>query len=197
MRKMLCGLLALLALLPGCGKGTEAAAEQLLQPYQNMESAEMEAEVKCEYSDELREYKLSCSYVPEGKSKVKVLEPEAIAGLTAVFDGDGASLCYEDLCLDAGTLGEEELSPAEVLPLLFDAVRSGYLLEESRESYRGEDAYRFCFETRGETEKIYYTFYISPEGYPIAAEVSTGNVLNFRLAFTSFSFGAILVPEGK
>ncbi|MGM9661526.1 MAG: hypothetical protein ACI3WR_00345 [Oscillospiraceae bacterium] len=188
--------LLLLCLLTGCGGGTEEAAQQALERFRQMEGCAMEAVVKCEYASELREYTLRCDYVPGGKSTVTVLVPERLKGLSAVFDGETASLCYEDLCLDAGTLGEGKLSPAAALPRLMDAAREGYLLEQSREACGGVDCLRLTLETAGEAGKLHSTLFLEEEtGTPVAAEISENGSLIFRLQFTDFVFGAILVPD--
>ena len=194
MKRCWWGLL-LLCLLTGCG-GTEEAAGQALERFRQMESCSMEAVVKCEYASELREYTLRCDYVPEGESTVTVLAPERLAGLSAVFDGETASLRYEDLCLDAGTLGEGKLSPAAALPRLMDAAREGYPLEESREAYGGVDCLRLTLETESGEGKLYHTLYLDEaSGTPVAAEISEDGSLIIRLQFTEFSFGGILVPD--
>ena len=188
-------MLLLLLLMAACGKREEAAPD-LLEPYRAMTGCTAEAEIDCEYETEVRTYALRCEYVPEGESTVTVLAPESLAGVSAVFSGKDASLRYDDLVLDAGTLGGEKLSPAAVLPRLLDALRNGYLLEESREKLGEEDCLRLTFETAGEAEKLYFTVWLPEKsGGPVAAEVSSGTVLNFRLKFTSFTFGAIIEPK--
>lgn len=195
MKRIVGGLAVLLLMLSGCGGESEAQAEQILAKYAAMESCEMEAAVKCEYGGELKEYTMRCSYAAEGESTVTVLAPEALAGLSAVFGDEGCSLCYEDYVLDAGTLGQSRLSPAESLPLLVDALRKGYLLEQSRESVNGEEGLRICMETEEEGTGLYWTVWMKADGTPFAAEVSEKNELIFRMEFTAFSFGAILNME--
>ncbi len=194
MKRIAGGLLALL-LLAGCGGKGELQAEQLLQRYAAMESCTMEAVVKCEYAGELKEYTLHCDCVPAGESRVTVLAPAHLEGLSAVFEGESCSLCYEDYVLDAGTLGQSRLSPAEILPRLMDALRTGYLLEQGYESVNGEELLRLCMETEAQGIDQYWTVWLREDGAPAAAEVSEKNELIFRMEFTTFSFGAILTVE--
>ncbi len=192
--KRIVGGLMLLLLLTGCGGESGAQAEQLLAGYAAAESCEMEAAVKCEYSGELKEYVMRCAYTPQ-ESTVTVLAPEALAGLSAVFDAGGCSLCYEEYVLDAGTLGESGLSPAECLPLFVEALRGGYLLEQSREDVNGEEGLRLCMETEEDGTDLCWTVWMKADGTPFAAEVSEKNELIFRIEFTAFSFGDILNVE--
>ena len=124
-----------------------------------------------------------------------VLAPAHLEGLSAVFEGEDCSLCYEDYVLDAGTLGESRLSPAEILPRLMDALRTGYLLEQGVESANGEELLRLCMETEAQGIDQYWTIWLREDGTPVVAEVSEKNELIFRMEFTTFSFGAILIVE--
>lgn len=195
-RKRGLGLLAaLLLLLTGCGGGDSASGEELLARYAAMEGCELEAVVKCEYADELRSYTLRCAYVPAGESQVTVLAPESLAGLSAVFDGETCTLRYDGLVLPAGTLGDSQLSPAEALPRLIDALRTGYLLEQSREDIGGETLHRLTVETETAGAKEYWTAWLRDDGTPTAAEITVKEKLIFRMEFTAFAFGAILTDE--
>lgn len=190
MKRMLTALLAL-ALLSGCGGGTQEA-ETLLGRFAAVESCEMEAALSCEWETEQRRYVLHCLWQPEGESRVTVRQPEELAGLSAVFDGESCTLRFEDQVLDAGTPGGSGLSPAEALPRLMEALRTGWLLEESREEQNGEALLRLTLETEEEGVKQYWTVWLRADGTPAAAEVSVKEKLIFRGEFTSFSFGAIL-----
>ena len=92
----------------------------------------MEAAVSCDQDGTLWQADLRCAYTPEGETTVEVLSPETIAGVRAVLSGGEAALEYGDLCLNAGTVSAEDLSPMACLPELMDALREGWLLEESR-----------------------------------------------------------------
>lgn len=188
--KRMAAVLLTLTLLSGCGAPQEA--ETLLGRFAAAQSCEMEAELCCEWETEQRRYTLHCLWQPEGESRVTVRQPEELAGLSAVFDGESCTLCYEDQVLDAGTLGESGLSPAEVLPRLMEALRTGWLLEESREERNGEALLRLTLETEEDGVKQYWTVWLREDGTPAAAEVTIKEKLIFRGEFTLFSFGAIL-----
>ena len=129
-------------LLLGCGAGKEeTAAEELLQPYRDMSFCAMEAEVRCDGGDgTVWDFSLRCEYDPEGTTTVEVLSPETAAGVVAEIEGEDLTLRYRDLCLGAGTVSPEKLSPMQCLPELMAALRKGWLLAESREEVEGEPA---------------------------------------------------------
>jgi len=108
-------MIALCLLLCGCGKQTAEPAADLRSVYQEMSGCEMTAEVTCEQSGLEWSATLHGTYVPGGESTVEVLEPLELAGVRAVIREDGWTLEYGDLCLDAGTLTEEAVSPATAL----------------------------------------------------------------------------------
>ena len=145
MVKRICfAAMTVLVMLSACGEASqqESPAEDALEQYRNMAGAELAARVSCTWNGEAREYLLDCTYVPEGESKVEVQEPEELAGLTAVVDGETLSLRYEGDCLDAGTISDEGISPAACLPRLLDALRTGWLLEENEEKWGETDCLR-------------------------------------------------------
>ena len=144
MRKGPCvPMMALCLLLMGCGAGEESGAEALLRPYREMAGCAMTAEVRLSGEDgTVGDFTLRCEYDPEGVTTVEVLAPETAAGVTAELDGEALSLRYQDLCLGAGTVSGEKLSPMECLPELMAALREGWLLAESREEVEGEPCLR-------------------------------------------------------
>lgn len=116
-------MIALCLLLCGCGKQTAEPAADLRSVYQEMSGCEMTAEVTCEQSGLEWSATLHGTYVPGGESTVEVLEPLELAGVRAVIREDGWTLEYGDLCLDAGTLTEEAVSPATALARIMYALR--------------------------------------------------------------------------
>ena len=192
MRKVVLIFISIIFILSGCSDGG-LARQELLGRFSEAPYLQMTAEIECEYENEKREYTLTCHYVPDGLSVVSVVEPEALLGLVAEFEGEEKRLSYQDTVLDAPLLGMEGLSPAGLLPLLCDAIRDGYIIEENTETCRDIDARRITFLEEGQQESLYYTvWFTKDDGRPLAAEVTTGTVLNFKLAFTDFTFGDIL-----
>lgn len=193
MVKRICfAAMTVLVMLSACGEASqqESPAEDALEQYRNMAGAELAARVSCTWNGEAREYLLDCTYVPEGESKVEVQEPEELAGLTAVVDGETLSLRYEGDCLDAGTISDEGISPAACLPRLLDALRTGWLLEENEEKWGETDCLRLTVDTTGaEGGKILWTVWLSREnGVPIHGEIALEEEIIFQLEFTEFSF---------
>ena len=145
-------MIALCLLLCGCGKQTAEPAADLRSVYQEMSGCEMTAEVTCEQSGLEWSATLHGTYVPGGESTVEVLEPLELAGVRAVIREEGWTLEYGDLCLDAGTLTEEAVSPATALARIVYALREGWLLEQNDESREGVPCTRLALDQTGASD---------------------------------------------
>ena len=193
MRKGPCvPMMALCLLLMGCGAGEESGAEALLRPYREMAGCAMTAEVRLSGEDgTVGDFTLRCEYDPEGVTTVEVLAPETAAGVTAELDGEALSLRYQDLCLGAGTVSGEKLSPMECLPELMAALREGWLLAESREEVEGEPCLRLELDRTGRGGgKIVSTLYLREgDGVPVYGEIAVEGTVVLKAAFTDFTFG--------
>ena len=193
MVKRICfAAMTVLVMLSACGEASqqESPAEDALEQYRNMAGAELAARVSCTWNGEAREYLLDCTYVPEGESKVEVQEPEELAGLTAVVDGETLGLRYEGDCLDAGTISDEGISPAACLPRLLDALRTGWLLEENEETWNEVPCMRLCVDQSGtQSGKIISTIWLrQDDGKPLRGEIAVDGEIILTAEFTSFSF---------
>ena len=185
-------MMALCLLLMGCGAGEESAAEALRQPYREMTGCAMTAEVRLSGEDgTVGDFTLRCEYDPEGVTTVEVLAPETAAGVIAEIDGEELTLRYRDLCLGAGTVSSEKLSPMECLPELMAAAREGWLLSESRETVGEEPCLRLTLDRTGEEGgKIVSTLYLREgDGVPVYGEIAVEGAVVLKAAFTDFTFG--------
>ena len=193
MRKQSCvPMIALCLLLTGCGEtpAKEITAADLRALYTDVSGCTMEATIRCSQEDRAWEGTLRCDYVPGGGSTVEVLAPEMIAGVKAIVTADGLALSCDDQTLNIGTLTEEELSPAVCLPRLMDALRSGWLLEENRETWGEAECIRLMLDQTGSGGgKIVSTFWLRlSDGAPVYAELAVEEEVIFTVEFTAFEF---------
>ena len=191
-RSLFCVLMIPLVLLSGCGGGSGAEEPQAaaLDQFRTMTGAESDISVSCTWNGELRDYMLHCVYTPEGESTVEVVQPEELAGIKAVLDGETFQLAYEDICLDAGALSDEALSPAACGPRLLDALRTGWMLEENKEDWGETACLRVTVDTTGSGGgKILWTAWLDQQTYaPVHGEIAVGDEILFQLEFTNFTF---------
>ena len=182
-------MIALCLLLCGCGK-QEQTAENLRAAYQEMSGCEMTAEVICDQSGLEWSATLQCTYVPGGESVVEVTEPLELAGVRARIREDGWQLEYGDLCLNAGALTEEAVSPAAALHRMMCALREGWLLEENQEKREGVPCTRLALEQTGASGGgIVTTVWLRQEdGLPLYGEISVDGETILSARFTDFTF---------
>ena len=155
-----------------------------------MSGCEMTAEVTCDQSDLEWSAILQGTYVPSGESTVEVLEPLELAGVRAIIREDGWTLEYSDLCLDAGTLTDENVSPATALARVIYALREGWLLEENDEDWDGVPCTRLALEQTGASggDIITTVWLRQTDGTPLRGEIAVDNETILTAEFTSFAF---------
>ena len=192
-------LLLTLAACGGQGGGDgEARTADLRDRYHDMTGCAMEAAVSCDQEGLAWEAVLRCDYVPGGESVVEVLAPETIAGVRAVLSEPDWRLEYEGESLNAGTLSDEEISPAACLPRLMSALRDGWLLEENEEEWGGVPCLRLTVDQTGVKDgKILSTLWLSlAEGTPVRGEIAVDGEIILTADFTSFSFYDTMSEDG-
>lgn len=201
MRKWMCvPMMTLCLLLAGCaggtGAGEEADAAALRAPYANMAGCEMEAEIVWSEGDQEWRAEVRCDYVPDGETTVEVLSPETIAGVRAVVTGEELKLEYEDLCLGAGTLSSQQVSPMACLPRLMSALRDGWLLEENREDWNEIPCVRLTVDQSGSQDgKILSTLWLNTaDSTPVRGEIAVDDEIILTAEFTSFAFYDTMEP---
>ena len=189
-------MIALALVLSGCG-GDAAQTDSLRTRYQDMDGCVMEARVSCDWAGTPWDALLRCTYLPGEGSVIEVLEPETIAGVKAVLDGETWCLAYEGDCLDAGGVSREEISPAACLPRLMDALREGWPLEENQEDWNGVPCLRLTVDQTGtRAEKVYTTVWIRLDsGIPLRGEISVDGETALTAAFTEFAFYRAEAPS--
>ena len=191
-------MMTLCLLLCGCARGEETVtAEQLRQPYMEMGGCQMEAEVTCDQNGQEWTASLRCTYQSDGGAEIEVLSPERIAGVKAVLDGETLTLEYEDLCLDAGMLSREKISPMACLPRMMDALREGWLLEENQEDWGEVPCLRLTVDQTGKDgEKILPTIWLREDGgTPVRGEIAVDGEIILTAEFTSFAFYDIMSDQ--
>lgn len=192
MRERYCvPMMILCFMLMGCGAGQQETEAQAAQSeYRNMSGCVMEAEVTGGMGeDAFGTFTLRCEYDPEGESIVEILEPETVAGIRAVVGSDTLTVMYEDLCLPAGTLSREAISPAACLPWLMDSLRDGWLLEESAEEVNGTPCLRLCLDETDDGARMEATVWLRKEDRkPVRGEIAVDGEKILTAEFTSFQF---------
>ena len=193
MKKLAALLLSALFLLPltACRtKETAARAETVQERYAALTSYTAAAAVELADEEENVRYTLRFDADAE-ETKVTVLAPELLAGVTAHLAADTLKLEYDGLVLDAGgTPGG--VSAVTCVPLALRAAGEGWLTERSEEEieYGGGTvrALRLCFESEAGGETIRCTLWFGADDAPLRAEIAEKDKITAYMEFTSFAF---------
>ena len=191
MRKWMCvPMLTLCLLLSACSTEATETVDDLRGRYQEMTGCTMESTVICDQAGMEWEAVLRCDYVPGDECTVEVLSPESIAGVRAVFSDTDWHLEYEDMVLNAGPLSQEQISPAECLPRLMQALRDGWLLEENKEAWNEIPCLRLSVEQTGANgNDIISTIWLrQDDGTPLRGEIAVDGENILTAEFTRFTF---------
>lgn len=185
MRKALLFAPMLLLLLTACGGEEKDPAAALQQEYAALSAATMEADVTCNYDDEVRQYTLLCAYTPES-STVTVLSPSNLAGISATVSQGELRLSYEDISLDAGSYSAAAISPVAAMPKLMEAAARGYITEQSRETVGDRQCLRLACDLDSQKGTLYTTWFDEETLLPLHSEISVDGAVVYDVAWSRF-----------
>lgn len=191
MKKIWLPLLAVL-LLCACG-GENDRAEELQEQYQKISSYETDVRVCVPREDETIAYCLHLS--AQGDTvRAEVKEPQELAGVGAVLEGERLSLTFDGLVLDVGTLSPR-VSALNCAPMLLRAFPKAYLDSFGTETLGGEIVLHVDFSLSSGSEKLFCSLYFDDAGAPVYAEIAENEKIIAAAEFTNFIFGDILSPD--
>lgn len=193
MRNLAALLLALSLLLPlsACRADKDAdRVAELRSLYASTEGYSAAAEVVMHDEEEALAYTLRFDADAE-ETRVTVLAPDLLAGVTARLAADTLALEYDGLVLNAGG-ALDGVSAVSCVPLVLRAVAAGYLTEESEEEivHSGESvrALRLGFESEHGGAVLHCTVWFDEAREPLRAEIMENEKITAYMEFTSFDF---------
>jgi hypothetical protein len=118
----------LLLLLCGCGADKETAETPLAlrTSLNRVDGCSFTLALQADYGDYTRSFTLDCAGNAE-EMEFTVVEPETVAGISAVIQGEDTTVRYEDTILAVEDL--ENLSPMAAPGLLVQALSQGYIAD--------------------------------------------------------------------
>lgn len=132
MKRILC-LIIIFFLLTGC-KGEDSLDRAMaLRQTLNEQGCSFDAEVKADYGDIQRSFRLHCAADPEGNVDFSVLQPESIAGITGTISPAEGKLTFDDHAVAFELMAGGQLSPVSGPWVMLRTLRGGYLSSSSDE----------------------------------------------------------------
>ena len=188
MKRALLGALMITLLLAGCGGG--AALEEQLEArrdaYAAAETLSFTAEITADLGNEVFPCTLACTATAE-ETRVEVIEPSIVAGVTASLRAGETELRYDGLQLSFGAADAAAGSPMAFAPLLTKALRSGHIVRAWRERETGGDTPRVAAEIYVDDARQLTVWYAADTLTPQAALLSSGGVEAVRCTLRDFT----------
>lgn len=185
MRRWIVPVLMISLLLGGCGNSAQEKLTRQRETLADAGTIAFTAEITADIGSEVFSCTARCSWTPE-ETVIELTAPENLAGIRARLRDGETLLEYEQISLGVGNAGATELSPAAAVPLLAEALRSGFLQrcwterQEERELLAAQiyvsDAAELTVWYDGETLA------------PAAAEFSRDGAMALRCEITDFNF---------
>ncbi len=189
--RRLFALIPVILLLSSCG-GTAQEREEVALDIRSQAleatSCQIEAEVRSDYGDRVYSYTLSFVWQETGESKIVVLAPESIQGVTAIIEEGETKLTYEGAELETGPLDTNGLSPLDALPAFLDACKEGYIAQVDEERWGETDAIRVTYGEGSEStvDTVQYCIWYAVETkQPLYGEILSGGQAVIQCTFHS------------
>ena len=120
-------LLCITLLLSSCGKTRgEGDYRAFAERLDTLETLSFTAQVRAEYEHKTARFTLAYEQDGEG-GRVTVMAPELIRGVSASVKPGSATLEYDSVVLDTGSLDSFGLSPLSSIPTMLRAMRDGHV----------------------------------------------------------------------
>lgn len=184
-RKRIFILLALVLCLSGCGKsdGPTQKALDFRTKLMESEGCSFTADITADYGDKLYVFSVDAVFTPD-ETKLSVVSPEAIAGITATVSADGAKIEFDGVELDFGKLANGYVSPVSVPWLLGQCWLGEYI------AYAGTDGdlERVTYLKGYNEEELTLDTWLSEDDIPVHAEVFYGGERCLTVEIRDFQF---------
>ncbi len=173
--------------LTACG-GTDKTMQAAL----DLRSALLEAggccfsaEITADFGETVFTFAADCEYTADAKTRVAITALETIAGITATVADDGASVEYDDLLLDFGTLAGGHAAPVAAPSILALCWAGEYIDSTGQE---GENILVTYLRGYDSGELTVLTRLSAETGLPVAGEVIWDGQTVLSVTITDFSY---------
>lgn len=180
-------IIGLLVFLFGCSERDFGMERGLAFRQRLMEcnGCSFDAAITADFGDKTYSFQLSCQGNSDGSLAFTVEKPDTISGISGVLAAKGGQITFEeDRCVAFPMLAEGEISPIGGPWVLYNTLRSGYILACGME----EDQLRMTLNDTYEEEAFQVDVWLDGEDRPAVAEilwkgrrVLTIQVTNFQI----------------
>lgn len=182
----LCVLLALC--LSGCGKSVPPAGETVRGHFEDLQAAQMQVKILCDFGQSALEYRVDYEYNKEDNDLLTVTEPQSIAGVQVEIAGQqDFTLQYQDAALEFGRDAVSGLTPVDAIAALLYDLYTGEPTEIGKDTIDGVQAVSLHYETMDVCPEISKTVWLEPNTMtPLCAELYCDGQKRMTLFFEQF-----------
>ncbi|WP_122789828.1 hypothetical protein [Intestinibacillus sp. Marseille-P6563] len=168
---------AFFILLCGCGvkSGNTGIPEKIQQTYEQLPGFTAQVKILSDLEQSTLEYGGEFEYNREDNDIFTLKTPDALAGIVLVASGESPAnltVQYDDTVFDTAQPARAGLTPADVLPLLMDTIRTGAPLETWEETVGGVKMVVARYETEDDQGRIMRQIWFTRESlWPSYAEL--------------------------
>ena len=174
-------------LLCGCSmQNPTQMALKVREVYANIETIDAETTVFMDLGERTQTYRLSWTYDASSGSKVTVIEPDTISGISITTTDNALTFEYDDAVLVVPVSdGLSMQSPLEALPSTLRDYSNGVYTECSREKIDDEDVFSITYEDseKGKTHRVWFRY---DSLTPIISEIYLDGRMTMRISYDMF-----------
>ncbi|MDR3765623.1 MAG: hypothetical protein Q3Y08_01105 [Butyricicoccus sp.] len=195
MRKKIGAAIAVAAffiLLCGCATkpGNAGIPEEIQQTYDQMSGFTAQVKILSDLGQSTLEYSGEFEYNKEDNDKFTLKTPDALAGIEIVASGESPAnltVQYGDTIFDSTQPARAGLTPADVLPLLMDTIRTGAPLETWEETVGGVKMVVARYESEDDQGRIMRQIWFTRDSiWPSYAELYADDQRVMQVFFSEF-----------
>jgi len=142
------------------------------------------AVIGADYGDRAYSFTVSCAYDTNGTTRINVLQPEEISGISATVSDDGVYVEFEDLELDFGPMANGTVSPIKACAVLGRCWSTSYI------SCGGADGEleRITYLDGYDEQELTVDTWLDSTGVPVYAEIAYDGTRCLTLQLNDFKF---------
>ena len=142
------------------------------------------AVIGADYGDRAYSFTVSCAYDTTGTTRISILQPEEISGISATITDDGIQVEFEDLELDFGPMANGAVSPIKACAVLGRCWSASYI------SCGGADGEleRITYLDGYDEQELTVDTWLDSAGVPVYAEIAYDGTRCLTLQLSDFEF---------
>ena len=183
MRRLL-AVAVLICLLAGCA-GEESLLSHAIKFRADLVQAggcSFTAEITADYGDTVQIFTATCETDATGVTRLTILKPETLTGITATVTDEGGTITYDGMELEFGLLANGNVIPAAAPCLLVSCWSKAYIASAGQEETRYRASYQKDFDKKMLIVDTYFE-----KGIPICAEVCYNDSRILKIMISEFS----------